>query len=108
MMEAIRQGAVRLDRGLGPSPDDPPVCMEYHDESPPPGGPPGAPGAVPDQVLSPPLCRGLRLRHRSFQCLFLRIRAFQFHKAHGLFCSGMSHASSSGPAAVPGLPVTEG
>ena len=34
--------------------------MEYHDESPPPGGPPGARGAVPqfdnpDQVLSPPM-----------------------------------------------------
>ena len=34
--------------------------MEYHDEAPPPGGPPGAPGAVPqfsnpDQVLSPPM-----------------------------------------------------
>ena len=46
--------------GYGPSPDEPPVSMEYHDESPPPGGPPGAPGAVPqfanpDQVLSPPM-----------------------------------------------------
>ena len=46
--------------GFGPSPDEPPVQMEYHDEAPPPGGPPGAPGAVPqfsnpDQVLSPPM-----------------------------------------------------
>ena len=46
--------------GYGPSPDEPPVQMEYHDEAPPPGGPPGAPGAVPqfslpDQVLSPPM-----------------------------------------------------
>ena len=46
--------------GYGPSPDEPPMSMEYHDESPPPGGPPGAPGAVPqfanpDQVLSPPM-----------------------------------------------------
>ena len=46
--------------GYGPSPDEPPISMEYHDESPCPGGPPGAPGAVPqfanpDQVLSPPM-----------------------------------------------------
>ena len=46
--------------GYGPSPDEPPVQKEYHDEAPPPGGPPGAPGAVPqfslpDQVLSPPM-----------------------------------------------------
>ena len=36
------------------------MSMEYDDESPPPGGVPGAPGAVPqfanpDQVLSPPM-----------------------------------------------------
>ena len=42
------------------SPDEPPVHMQYHDEALPPGGPPGAPGAVPqfsnpDQVLSPPM-----------------------------------------------------
>ena len=46
--------------GYGPSPDEPALPMEYHDEAPPPGGPPGAPGAVPqfsnpDQVLSPPM-----------------------------------------------------
>ena len=46
--------------GFGPSPDEAPVQMEYHDEAPPPEGPPGAPGAVPqfsnpDQVLSPPM-----------------------------------------------------
>ena len=46
--------------GYGPSPDEPPMSMEYHDESPPLGGFPGAPGAVPqfanpDQVLSPPI-----------------------------------------------------
>ena len=45
--------------GYGPSPDEPPLPMEYHDEAFCPGGPPGAPGAVPqfanpDQVLSPP------------------------------------------------------
>ena len=55
MMEAIHQGP-----GYGPSPDEPALPMEYHDEAPPPGGPPGAPGAVPqfsnlDQVLSPPM-----------------------------------------------------
>eukprot|EP00439_Symbiodinium_sp_Y106_P053193 s5338_g7.t1 len=46
--------------GYGPSPDEPPLPMEYHDEAPPPEIPPGAPGAVPhfanpDQVLSPPM-----------------------------------------------------
>ena len=46
--------------GYGPSPDEPALPMEYHEESPPPGGPPDAPGAPPqyanpDQVLSPPI-----------------------------------------------------
>ena len=46
--------------GYGPSPDEPALPMEYHEESPPPGGPPDAPGAPPqyanpDQVLSPPM-----------------------------------------------------
>ena len=46
--------------GYGPSPDEPALPMEYHEESPPPGGPPDAPGAPPqyanpDHVLSPPM-----------------------------------------------------
>eukprot|EP00439_Symbiodinium_sp_Y106_P027835 s9792_g3.t1 len=46
--------------GYGPSPGEPALPMEYHEESPPPGGPPDAPGAPPqyanpDQVLSPPV-----------------------------------------------------
>ena len=46
--------------GYGPSLDEPALPMEYHEESPPPGGPPDAPGAPPqyanpDHVLSPPM-----------------------------------------------------
>ena len=95
--------------------------MEYHDEAPPPGGRPGAPGAVLPSS-SNPRARGAhpddvsKAKARAAHPVGPPVVLLSGQSAgkkdplpEGDFpTSDEPASSSSGPVAVPGLPVTEG